>query len=139
MRKSVGFTLVETLIAGVILFSVISLSALALKTARMSSASAERTIQLRTPLPMLTSHIRESLQANAAETVEGEGMLSGVQFQWVAQTIAFASAPPEFDVDLGVPVVHAPRHRLYEVSLTLTFAGKSEVFTYKEFASERQR
>ena len=64
-------------------------------------------------------------------------MLSGVTFHWEARTLFFSAAPPEYDIDLGVPVISNPRHRLYEVNVTLTFEGKSENFTYKEFASEK--
>lgn len=135
MNRSSGFTLVETLIAAVILFSVLSLSALALKTARTSSAAAERLVQLRTPQTILLSHIRQALQNTGAEQMSGDGMLSGVRYEWQATSIAFEAAPPGYDVDLGTAVIYPPRYRLYQVQLHLSLAGKTDTLSYKEFGS----
>ena len=133
MNKYSGFTLVETLIAAVILFAVLSLSALSLKTARTSSASAERSVQLRTPQTMLISHIKQALQGTGAEQMSGDGVIAGVQYQWEAISISFDAAPPSYDPDMGGQVVYPPRYRLYQVQLNLSIAGKTETLSYKEF------
>jgi type II secretory pathway pseudopilin PulG len=134
MKRHSGFTLIETLIAAVILFTVLSLSALALKTARSSSASAEKTIKLRAPLPLLLSHIRQALRTNATEQMNGDGVLAGVRYQWQADSIAFKAAPPSYDVELGSQIEHQPRYRLYDVQLKLEYGGKVETVSYREFA-----
>lgn len=129
-----GFTLVEVLIAAVILFAILSMTALAFKSARQSSESASQTIELYAPVPIILSNIKAQLQLQAPETLNGEGNVMGVNFVWSATTETYRPPIQRFDIDDNTFREYQPRFRLYRVELELEFGGKVKNLSYQEIA-----
>lgn len=133
MNQQRGFTLLETLIAGVILFSALSLAGMALKTARLSSAAAEQNVQLRIPQAMIVSHIKQVLRQASQDTMSGEGRLNGVEYRWEANSTERGAAPTVFDVDSNQLIESPPKYRLFQVTLALRYGTKTDSLSYTEF------
>ncbi len=135
-RTHAGFTLIEVMIATVIMFSVLSFVALSFKSAQQTSQKVSEMITMMGPVPMIVDTIRHQIRENTdlqAEIV-GAGSVLGMQYQWRAQRLEYRQPPNRFDPDLGAFVDYAPRFHLYEIELTLARQNKSRTFTYKELA-----
>ncbi len=133
-RSQRGFTLVEVLIAAVIMFTVLATATLSLRSAFAASERATRVTELLAPLPWITPLVREELRANPLPEREGGGTLFGVEYRYSASTVRFGSPPPRFDADAADFVEYPARFRLYDVELTLAREGETETFLYQELA-----
>ena len=137
-REQRGFTLVEVLIAAVIMFTVLATATLSLRGAMTASERATRTTELLAPLPWITSTIRDSLRdkVNDAATPEhsGEGAMLGVDYRFRAELVSMGAPPPRFDPEMQDFIEYAPRFGLYDVELTLEREGETSSFIYQELA-----
>jgi prepilin-type N-terminal cleavage/methylation domain-containing protein len=135
-----GFTLIEVLIAAVIMFTVLATATLSLRTAIHSSERATRTIELLAPLPWITPTIRDSLREISSSKLpsdhDGEGLLFGVRYRYHATLVRSGAPPARFDVDAADFVEYAPRFGLYDVELELEREGETSRFIYKELARQ---
>lgn len=129
-----GFTLVEVLIAAVIMFTVLSTATLSIRSALTASERATRVTELLAPLPWITPLIQESLRADPVPEREGSGTLFGVDYRFRATTARLGAPPPRFDPDVADFVEYKGRFRLYDVELELSHDGETETFLYQELA-----
>jgi type II secretory pathway pseudopilin PulG len=134
VNKANGFTLIEVLIAAMIMIAVLTLTAMSFQSARNSNEAAASTLQLLAPLPLITDTIRSQIRDRAEESLNGDGSLNGVRYSWSATTEIFAPPPPAYSAENNEYTPFAKRFRLYLVKLTLTTGNKSESFEYKELA-----
>ena len=134
MRGQRGFSLVEVLIAAVIMFTVLATATLSLRTALAASERASSTTELLAPLPWITPTIRDRLLENPAPERSGAGMLFGVDYRFEAVVVRSGSPPPRFDPDMADFIEYPPRFLLYDVELTLERDGETEQFLYQELA-----
>jgi len=125
-RRSQGFTLVELLIAGTILFAVIATVTEAYRTSLQSSLRAEETVRM--------SDIASQLRRDAAESSKGGGRMLDVAYRYEAQSVLYLPPATRFDPDTANFRVYEPRYRLYDIKLTLTYRGRSREFRYQELA-----
>lgn len=130
-----GLTLIEVLIALMILMAVLSTTALVVQTSRQNSAQAAAVIDLLRPLPLILQHVRQQLRQNAPAEATGQGELLGVNFNWRANTQRFDAADSSvLTAEAGASVSGKPRFRLYLVRLTLQAGNKERQFTFQELA-----
>jgi prepilin-type N-terminal cleavage/methylation domain-containing protein len=132
--RSTGFTLVEVLIASVILFAAITIAADTYRTHLITTEKATATAKMLTPLPLIVGTIRNDLQQSPTESLEGRGELLGVRYDYRADTLQFAPPPRRFDPDRGEFRDYPPRYRLYGVKLNLSWQRRSRQFEYRELA-----
>ena len=133
-RAQRGFTLVEVLIAAVIMFTVLATATLSLRSAYIASERAARVTELLAPMPWITPLIRAELRADPAPEREGSGVLFGIEYHFRATTALFGAPPPRFDPDVTDFIEYPPRFRLYDVELHLAHEGETETFLYQELA-----
>ena len=129
-----GFTLVEVLIASVILFATITVISESYRASLAAGQRAAVTAEILTPLPLITSTVRAQLRERPDERLRGEGELLGVRYSFEAVTVRFEPPPPTFDVTIEDMRVFAPRYRLYDVRLTLERHSIQRQFLYQEIA-----
>ena len=134
IRHRTGFTLVEVLIAAVILFATITVVAESYRTSLAASLRATITAELLTPLPLITTTIRNELRERPEERLNGEGELLGVRYRFEAVSVRFEAPPPTVDPDMQGIKVFVPRYRLYDVRLSLARRTMERQFVYQELA-----
>ena len=134
MRREAGFTLIEVLIAATILFTVLAVASETYRNALLASAKAETVVEMLTPLPLITSSIRNQLRTNPVERLQGAAELLGVEYSWQAETARYGSPAPRFDPDQIEFTEYSPRYRLYDVELKLQLRGQQRTFLYQELA-----
>lgn len=133
-RRQRGFTLIEVLIAAVIMFTVLATATMSLRGALLASERAARTTELLASLPWITPTIRDSLRQDPAPERSGEGVMFGVAYRFRATTVRFGAPPRRFDPDVTEFIDYPPRFRLYDVELQLERDGEKETFLYQELA-----
>jgi len=92
-----------------------------------------------TPLPLITSAIRNQLRSNPVEKLSGSSELLGVGYEWEATTVRYGSPPYRFDPDMTDFVSYPKRFRLYDIRLKLRRAKQEREFLYQEIAWEPMR
>jgi len=141
-RGQAGFTLIEVLVASVIMFTVLATATLSLRGAMHASERASRKTELLAPLswitPSIRGRLRESVNTSPAgrppSDYRGEGTLFGVDYRFHAVLVRFAAPPSRFDVDAADFTTYAPRFGLYDVDLELEREGEKSRFIYQELA-----
>jgi type II secretory pathway pseudopilin PulG len=137
-RVPTGFTLVEILIAMVILFATISTGMLAYSNALSNSERAKNVIKIYSALPMLQQSIKQQLLQNP-ELTSGKGQLLGVNFEWHAEPGELTSPPAEIDDVDGSATQRAARYRQHRISLLLRFAETERQIIYQELTWLRRQ
>ncbi len=134
MRRSNGFTLIEVLIASVIMLTVLALAANLFAQARLSSQKAQDSILMQGPLVLIMDTIRHQIRQNPEESLNGDGAIDGVQFKWKANTEHFLPPPDNLIPESNQIVSFAPRYRLYHVQLELSYKSAVRLYQFKEVA-----
>lgn len=132
--RSNGFTLIEVLIASVILFAVIASVTDVYRSSVRADMKSRAVLDLNAGVPLIAAHIREVLRDQPSETATGSGRLLGIDYAFTATTIAFKPAPPRFDPDSGEFREYPPRYRLYRVQLELSNRDAKRSLEFKEVA-----
>ena len=134
MNRSKGFTLVEVLIASVILMSVLAITATTFSQSRANSRQAENLVKLHAPLPFILDTIRQQIRDNPIAELNGDGAFQQVEYRWSAKTEQFLPPPNSMVVENLQLVTFEPRFRLYQVTLQLKYQSKTREFNFKEIA-----
>jgi prepilin-type N-terminal cleavage/methylation domain-containing protein len=139
VNRQRGFTLLEVLIAATILFTVLAVAAETYRNSLLASGRAQGLVTMLTPLPLITSAIRNQLRSNPVEKLSGSSELLGVGYEWEAITVRHGSPPYRFDPDMTDFVSYPKRFRLYDIRLKLRRARQEREFLYQEIAWEPMR
>jgi len=128
MKANKGFTLIEVLIAAVILFSSLAITAQLFSASSLSADKAAATAQYyqqsELVITTIKSQLRERYKRNKNTELNGEVETSGQVYTWQAQKTK-AIAPP-MDIDDVIPP--EPRFARFLVTVELISRGKSFQF-----------
>ena len=104
MKNNSGFTLIEVLIASLILFSSLALIAELFSSSLLTSNKASETTKLYQVSPAaitsIKSQIRSSKERENKQAFSGTVIVQGVVFDWQASLISL-KRPPTFLGDIG--------------------------------------
>ena len=135
-RRSFGLTLIEVLIASVIVFGVVALTVDMYRSSLITTNKAQGEVQALLLVQMLLPRIQRDLsRLSSQDRVSAVGSYNGMRYSYDATGISFASPPEEVDIETGELRRFEPRFRLYDVKLSLTSAsGVEKTMTYRELA-----
>lgn len=117
VSKSKGFTLLEVLVAGVLLTVLLSLATSAYTQLQLSSGKAESVVNLHRPIMGIVRQIEDVLRHSEGKITEGRGRMQQVDYEWVAKLQQFKSPPSRSVADDQFIATYAPRFMLFSVSL----------------------
>lgn len=133
--KANGFTLIEVLVASVILFASLGVVSLIYKGAFLSSEKAISHIELSNVTPIVINNIQNVIRSeenlNNSE-IKGLGNSWNTQYTWKATLLEFDSAPPLYDVDNSEYVTSPEKYKLWEVHVELKKGSISKNYIYNE-------
>lgn len=133
-RRQQGFTLLEVLIAGMLLVIVLGLTTESYRLLQLSSGKAQATLQTDHVASMLLQSIKDELQSSEGRQREGSGQFDGINFRWNA-TLEESKAPPSRAVADGQFIAnYAPRFMLFRVELELQTPQNRADYTFKVLA-----
>ena len=137
VKQNRGFTLVEVLIASVILFMSVAVVSEIFRTSFVASEKAELRIAEAGLVPAMVNLIQEDIrQQTTAKTkaLSGEGVLWGKAYRWQAERLAFAAPIDRYDVDTGKEQSYGKRYLLWQVSMSVGVEPKVRHYQFKEFS-----
>jgi len=129
--KIEGFTLIEVLMASVILFASIATVSMIYSGAFISSERANQHVKLSSILPSLLANIRDDIrtEGNTLETqLTQKGQVWSIDYQWRANLVDQKSAPSKLDVDTGDYITPPLKYKLWQVNLETKYQS-----TVKEY------
>ncbi|QFU23452.1 prepilin-type N-terminal cleavage/methylation domain-containing protein [Shewanella eurypsychrophilus] len=130
-----GFTLIETLVAGFIMFMVLAAAVSVYGGAVISTSKATSTLKGISVVSEITPLIKVQILAHQNQSsLEGASVSGGVEYFWQAEVVKQSAAPQKFDPELGQFVTPTKIYKLWLVSLTVAVGGNSRTFTYNELS-----
>ncbi|MDB2380686.1 hypothetical protein N9W12_07370 [Luminiphilus sp.] len=132
VRQQTGFSLVETLVAAMILFSVLSTAFLAFQGSILSSAKAQSRIELLASVPLIRRDISQRLISTS--NLSGRGVVGLFRYSWTAAPRVSGSA---FNPSLGESPTPSSEDRefvLWDVVFQVESAGSRREFAFIELA-----
>lgn len=129
--KQKGFTLLEVLIASVIMFSAIVLTATIYSNSVQSSLKAQRAVNITSVLPVLIETIESHVQKENQMVLTGSGELLDVEYSWKAKRNTSSPILPDGLSEIGESGRNA---YLWDVTLNVQFGHIQRIYTYKEFS-----
>jgi len=136
MNKSRGFTLLEVLVAGVILFSVIATVSLIYQNTMSSLKLSEKHLNIAASVPFLVDEVRDEIRNNAGGKNElvGKGRNIGIDFYWEAKVIE-SIRPRRSAIDVSDEKVKQ-KIKLWMVKLKFNDKGYTKEYAYRELSWE---
>ena len=132
-----GFTLIEVMVAAVILFSVIATVSMIYRGAFLSSDKANNHINISAVLPSILTNIRQNIRLHGnspEEKLDNQANAWDVKYQWQAQLLKKASAPARLDPDSGAMFTPPEKYKLWQVALTLEQNGVTKKYKFNELS-----
>jgi prepilin-type N-terminal cleavage/methylation domain-containing protein len=132
-RKHSGFTLVEVLVASVILFSVLASVSLIYRGAILSSEKASNHIAINAEVKQIIAQIEKIVleKSKGQEThAEGQGKSNAVGYRWQASLERISSAPAKFDPDSGNFVTPPQKYKLWLVNIDLSLNKTTKHYVF---------
>lgn len=130
VRQQTGFSLVETLVAAMILFSVLSTAFLAFQGSILSSAKAQSRIELLASVPLIRRDISQRLISTS--NLSGRGVMGLFRYSWTATPRVSGSA---FNPSLGESPTPSSEDRefvLWDVVFQVESSDSQREFTFVE-------
>jgi Tfp pilus assembly protein PilV len=139
MRKSFnnkgGFTLIEVLLAGVILIISVSAMTLIYRTATISSLKASNSVKFQGNISLIIQTIQNSIRnGKAINPLSGEGRIDDVFYTWRSVLSEKSGAPARFSVNKNGLDVQPDKFYLWDVYLTVEMASVTKTYEYKELS-----
>lgn len=128
-----GFTLLEVLVAFVILISAISISTVSFRGSLLSSHKAVQNIEIYAQTESIINLVKFEIRNLSTETnkiLVGEGQQGSILYSWRAELIKYESAPRTYRN--GEFYTPDKRFKLWDVSLTLNAGSFEKSVKYKE-------
>ena len=133
MKHNQGFTLLEVLVAGFILFIVISTMTMVYRGAILSSEKAERSVRISSSVNAIKQLVAQQLHASQnAQSLTGNGTMGKIGYQWHAEKTAQALEPDTFDPDSGGFVTGKRSFALWTVSLDIYYQSTRRQYQFSE-------
>jgi len=134
-KESKGFTLVEVLVASLILFSVLATVSMVYRGAISSSTKATQHLKINSVIQALITHIEHEVNLNSKtdnNAIEYEGVMNGVSYKWKGKVAKFESAPQRFDLDSGNIVTPPKKFKLWDIDLFLEYKSTKKQFNFSQ-------
>ncbi|MCS0028276.1 PilW family protein [Vibrio diabolicus] len=128
MYKHKGFTLIEALVASMILFAVITSMSMLYQSTIKAELKAKQSIEYSSAIPFILDQIRYQIRNERIDN--GEGYAQGAYYHWNASEIDRKAGyvPEGLEDEYG-----AQQRRFVLWSVTLTVENRAPI-VYKEFS-----
>ncbi len=134
-NKSTGFTLIEVMVASVILFASIAVVSVVYRGAFISSQKAEQHVELSGVLPTVLANIRDEIRSNGNNDltdISGKSAVWAIKYEWQANLITIKAAAATFSPESGLMETSKPRYKFWQVNLVLTSKSLTKQYSFNE-------
>jgi type II secretory pathway pseudopilin PulG len=134
-NKAAGFTLVEVMIAGVILIMSLTTMTLVYRGAALSSQKAADNVEFSASVGLIFNTIQSQIRgANAVEPLSGEGVIDNVTYHWTSRLIERKGAADKLNPESGEWQPQPERFYLWNIELIVERENKQRRYIYKELS-----
>jgi prepilin-type N-terminal cleavage/methylation domain-containing protein len=138
LKKAKGFTLIEVMIAGVILFIALTSMTMVYRTAVISSIKASSNVNFSSNVGLIMNTIQGHIRnGQLSDETSGEGAVDGASYTWSTRLIENKGAAKRFDVDEGMWVDQPKKFYLWHVELVVEQENRTRVYHFKELSWTR--
>ena len=131
-----GFTLIEVLIASVILFLFLAIASQAFNQSATASRKAERAAKIAGLLPLLTENIRNKIVAAKQISDQGDcGSFFDLNYQWEATLLERLGPPKRLSVEIEDDT--RDRFNLWQVNVIIREGLYQRRWQYEEITWHR--
>ena len=131
-----GFTLIEVLIASVILFLFLAIASQAFNQSATASRKAERAAKIAGLLPLLTENIRNKIVAAKQISDQGDsGSFFDLNYQWEATLLERLGPPKRLSVEIEDDT--RDRFNLWQVNVIVSDGSYQRRWQYEELTWHR--
>lgn len=129
-----GFTLLEVLVASVIMISAVAAISMAYRGAFIASERAEKHVNITSAMPMILSQVRKAIRQPTSEssTEPHRERIWGVNYQWRAEAVANRKPPQRYDVEAEDFVTSEREFTLWRVILDVEQNGIRQQYEFFE-------
>ena len=127
-RREKGFTLLEVLLSGFILFLVITSVAQIYQGALLSSGKAEEAISVTAAVPMIRALVSDAV--TASRVLAGQGTYGELSYIWTA-TMTYKGLPSKLVLDENPDIVYY----LWDIRLQVSKNGSVRKFYFRELST----
>lgn len=129
--KQFGFTLLEVLLAGLILFAVLTSMTLVYRGALLSSGKAERALTMSAALPSIRSLITERLRSdNPTADLSNGGSYGDLDYRWTAKLTHVGRPSVILQEDSGVDL----RYFLWDIEVIVRRGDTLRNYRFREIS-----
>ena len=126
--KQSGFTLLEVLVAGFILFLVLNSTTLVFRGALLSSGKAERVLNISAAVPSIRVLISDTfLELTGTTTRSGQGSYGALDYEWNATPIGHGMSSAVAGEESATRSYY-----LWDVQLTVTKGNLIRNYNFRE-------
>jgi len=136
-KTSQGFTLIEVLVASVILFTAIAMVSMVYRGAFLSSEKANNHITITGVLPSVLATIKQSIRAQGnspTSQLNDKNSTWNVNYHWQATLVSHKAAPSRFDRSTQQLEQPPLKYKLWQVELTLVANGLTKEYQFNELS-----
>lgn len=130
-----GFSLIETLVAATIMFSVLISAFVAFQGSINASARAEKRIHLLAKMPLVRGYVTNAIRSGARLT--GEGTFEEVSYDWNATLLTQGVAHDLTAEPEGRSGFLERNFSLWRVAVRLEFGGVQREFLFTEMTWDK--
>lgn len=125
VKAGSGFTLIETLLAGLILFAVLAVASMSYSGAMGSSLKAQNRIEMAKSVPFILEKLRLDMRQRSQQSnnMSGNGQIMGTTYSWQAVIKQRGAAPSQLNQFTGKFEEGPKRFKLWEINLKLEYKG----------------
>lgn len=135
-RNQSGFTLIEILIATVIMFTSITIVTIGYRGAFISSEKSNQQIKLNRVVTLIIDEVRQKIRNINFDdvTLNGSGEVFEIKYSWTAELIKHEAAPKKLNVDSGGYITPPLKYKLWDVTLDVNFLSLKKIYKYQELS-----
>ena len=131
--KARGFTLIEVLVASIILFIFVAMAAQIFRQSAVSSLKAERAVKVAAVVPLVVENIRgKIMDAKDLSVVKGQGQLQEVSYIWRADLAQRLPPIEGFDPRTEEFRTFDDKYNLWNVDITIVIDSYERHWVYEE-------
>ncbi|MGL1957062.1 MAG: prepilin-type N-terminal cleavage/methylation domain-containing protein [Colwellia sp.] len=136
-HNNTGFTLIEVMVAAVILFSVIATVSMVYRGAFLSSEKADEHINVAAVIPSVLATIQTEIRNKENEQknlLTGKKSAWQINYQWHAKLLEQKSPSKKYDAFTNKLASAPIKYKLWQVQLTLEYKGYTKQYQFKELS-----
>ncbi len=129
-----GFTLIEVLLASMILFISIATASLALKSVVTNKSKLEQRVLAVQNIPFLMDEIEYEVKLTNSKEISGNKVIEGMSYYWVGKVTQSKKPKSGVDLESNSNVIIDRTFYSWDIEITVSTGNWNKKYRYKELS-----